>query len=226
MNYKIIQGDCLEVMKSMDDNSVDMIFTDPPYNINKADWDNLQIIPDQYISEFSRLLKETGSVYICWSCLHLETLLPCFKRYFRLSNIIVWNYRNGVTQRANHNYAMTWEAIVYGVKSKPSANIFRNFSKFGNNNFDVWEIPVPQSNWKLEKKQHPTQKPIAIVKKAIIASTNENDLVFDPFCGSGTTGVAAVQMGRKFIGIEKNEVYVKMSERRITNEQPLFNQRQ
>ena len=173
--------DCLEFMKSMDDKSVDAVITDPPYGMNKAEWD--KEIPD-WIS----LIGEVPAAIFCGVIGMRDYPVPDW--------VGAW-VRVGSTQRVGFTGGFNnWEPILF-YKIKKLEN-------------DV--IVAPNYH---EKYDHPTVKPIKLMKTLIQRMTQPNDTIFDPFMGSGTTGVACVQLGRNFIGCEIDPDYFKIAEKRI-----------
>lgn len=243
-NGKLYIGDSLEWLKSIESNSVDLIFADPPYNIKKADWDTFES-QEQYInwsmkwiSESARVLKDTGSLYVCGFSEILADLKHPGSKFFSGYRWLVWYYRN----KANlgNDWGRSHESIIHFRKSK-SAKLNVNdvripygahtlkypshpqaeTSAFGKGKpkRDNWEpnpngakpkdvIEVPTTcNGMSEKTGHPTQKPEELVRKFILASSNEGDLVVDPFSGSGTTCVCSEQLNRKWLGCDLSSEY-------------------
>jgi len=178
-------GDCLEVMKGMDDNSVDAVITDPPYGMNKAVW-------DKKIPKWLHLVDKIKTAIFCGIVGMRDYPIPDW--------IGAW-VRLGSTQR-NGKYKgfNNWEPIL-----------FYNINNLEN---DVFNFPNYHEDF-----GHPTTKPIPLMKKIITRLSNPGDTILDPFMGSGTTGVACVQTGRNFIGIEIDEKYYKIAEKRIKDAQ-------
>ncbi len=211
----VIHAETREALPLILDNSADIIITDPPYNMDKAVWDKGQIQPQDYIPQLARILRPGGAIYVCWSCMLLDKILPVFREHFNHHNVIAWHYRNGMAPTGRCQYTRTWEAIIYGTKGKTPVNISRDFDRYGSNSFDVWQIPVPQSNYKQEKKEHVCQKPQALATKMLMASSKEDDIVLDPFCGSGTFLAEAKLRKRRYIGIDSDIKSVVMAKRRL-----------
>jgi site-specific DNA-methyltransferase (adenine-specific) len=224
----LYEGDSVEWLKSIPRETVDLIIADPPYNIRKAEWDKFETQEKyidwsmQWIREASRVLKITGTLYICGFSEILADLKHPSMRYFKGCKWIVWYYKN----KANlgHDWGRSHESILHLRKSKTfTMNIDdvripygkhtlkypshpqAETSQYGNGGKrqDVWTphpqgakpkdvIEVPTTcNGMEEKTPHPTQKPEELVRKLVLASSNPNDLVIDPFSGSGTTLVVA-----------------------------------
>ncbi len=244
--HKIIQADCIEALQTqIPDNSVDLIFADPPYNIGK----NFNGFEDKWETEESYLswsyqwldlciakLKENGSLYVMTA----TQFMPFFDIYLRkklcILSRIVWYYDSSGVQAKNKygslyepilfcvkdekNYTFNSEAILVDAKtgSKRKLIDYRknppqpyNVEKVAGN---VWEFPRVRYRMP-EYENHPTQKPMALLERIIKASSNENDLVLDPFSGTFTTCAVAKMLSRRSVGIELQEEYVKIGLRRL-----------
>jgi site-specific DNA-methyltransferase (adenine-specific) len=212
---KVLQGDCLEIMKGIPDKSVDLVLTDPPYGIDVAgkdvfggkggfggkeihntkhiisDWDK-KIPPKEIFNEIFRVSKNQiifGGNYF-WS------ILPPPMSY------LIWDKRCGFLENNFADCEMIWSSF------KQPARIIRY----------LW-AGLFQDNMKdKEKRFHPTQKPLSVIKNIINKHTNETNLILDPFLGSGTTAVAAKQLKRNFIGIEISEKYCEIARGRLRQE--------
>lgn len=252
-NGCFVCGNSLELLKEIKDNSVDLIFADPPYSIKKADWDTFSSQEEyirfsiKWIEEASRILKSTGTLYICGFTEILADLHHPSMKYFNSCRWLIWHYKNKANLgndwgrshesllclRKSKDYTMNIDAVripynnhTLKYPSHPQAET----SQYGNGTTrdnwtpnplgakpkDVIEIPTT-CNGMGEKTPHPTQKPEELVRKIILASSNENDVVLDPFVGSGTTAVCAKQLNRQWIGIEQNEEYLGWAKKRIEN---------
>jgi len=213
---QVILGDCLEVMKGIPDESIDLVVTDPPYSVgttstgNKGSWtDNNLIRPffEIFFNEVKRVLKSSGEFYINTDWRTYPLLFPLIiSASLVIKNCIFWDY--GWFKAGSH-YRFSHEFIIYGLKNNETKR------KFSASERDVWRIPP--INFTQEKK-HPAEKPEELIEKMIINSTNENDLVLDPFLGSGTTAVAAKKLGRHYIGIEIEPKYVEIAKKRLNFE--------
>ena len=188
MTVQLYHGDCLEIMKSIPDKSVDAVITDPPYGCGKAEWD--ETFPTAWYSEARRIAK---MVIIITGSSGLADSIPLVKSDF-VDVISAWN-KNGMT-RSPVGYGNWLAAVVACGKPRMGQNILQ-FTVGG------------------EKPNHPSPKPIEYMTKLIERCTDEGMTVLDCFMGSGTTGVACVQTGRNFIGIEIDEGYFKIAEKRI-----------
>lgn len=224
-SIELWNGDCLELMKDIQDNSIDLVITDPPYKLNKTTgsmtsssksdrWQgNLRagdktanitnvIQFSEWLPEVYRVLKENSHCYIWVNDKNLVDLCnEAEKVGFRLHNILVWKKNNCTPNRW---YMKNCEFIVFLHKGKsfPIKNLG-----------DAQLFECDNINGK--DKLHPTQKPIAYLERLILNSSDELDTVLDPFMGSGSTGVACLNTGRKFIGIELDTTYYEITKNRI-----------
>lgn len=219
-------GDCLEVMKDIPDKSVDLIVTDPPYRTisgghNTPKWKSgygnsvlykndgkifeyNDINHKDWLMEAYRVLKVNSHIYIMTNLLNLFDLQKTAEEIgFKTHNLLIWEKN---TANANRWYMKNCEYILFMRKGK--AKSINNASS----------KTVHKFNNIVGNKFHPTEKPIELMKLYINNSSNENDIVLDPFMGSGTTGVACKQLNRNFIGIELDETYFNIAKERIEKE--------
>lgn len=247
----IYNMDCIEFLKTIQSGTVDTVFADPPYNIGKADWDNFKN-QDEYLSwsiewiaEAARVLKETGTLYICGFTEILADVKKPAMQYFEKCKWLIWYYEN----KANlgHDWGRSHESILCLRKSKDyifniddiripyNAHTLKyptreqgKTSQFGSaEKIYSWSpnplgakpkdvISVPTTcNGMNEKTKHPTQKPEALLRRVLLASSNEGDLIVDPFSGSGTTAVVSHQLKRRFCVNDMNAEYNKWANERI-----------
>jgi site-specific DNA-methyltransferase (adenine-specific) len=216
---KIYQQDCIEGFKALPNESVDLIFADPWYypenqkTKNAFENDVFWEITEKWLKECLRVIKKTGHIFISFSSQKMA------KFEFLLANLsaplrsrIVWHYRNAGGRCADKGaFGKTYEMIYhFGFGSE------LNFpDKWGEERFDVWTISIPQSNYK-DKKFHPFQKPLALLKRVVELGSREGEIVLDPFMGSGTTAVASKMLNRKFIGFEIDPQWIKIAENRLS----------
>lgn len=250
-NGEIWVGDSILWLRSLKSKSVDVLFADPPYNIKKAEWDTFESQTEyvkwslSWIREAARVLKSTGTLYVCgFSEILADIKLPALK-YFRGCRWLVWHYKN----KANlgSDWGRSHESILHFRKSKeftfnidyiripygrhtlkypvhPQAETSQYGNKKDNHVWtphprgakpkDVIEIPTT-CNGMNEKTPHPTQKPEELLRKIVLASSTPNDLVVDPFLGSGTTAVVSEQLGRKWKGCDISLEYCLWAAKRI-----------
>lgn len=218
---KVICGDCLEVMKGIPDNSIDLIVTDPPYGINYlsgrtdnhkkiendefSDWQRM--LPEM-LSEFKRILTNSG---VCCCCCAGGGKTPSTAiftieaiKHFNLIQTLVWRKFIGLGWK----YRPAYENIIILSKDKDNYN-FYDESRKCSNVIEGINQEIPSCD------EHPTQKPLRLMEKLIKIHSKKNDLVLDSFLGSGTTAVASLMLNRRFIGIEMNEDYCKIANERI-----------
>lgn len=212
MNNKIIQGDCLEVIKSLSSCSVDLIVSDPPYGdnvsygyMNKTIKNNENpLVGCLSLVECYRVLKNNKTLYLFTNWKHLPFLNEFVLRYtkFKIKHLIVWRKKNfGMGYAFRHQF----ELILVLEKGKPKYNS-KSFSDVQDGSYIVHN-----------KETHPHQKPLDLLTRIIEHSSQSKDLVLDPFCGSGSTCVAAEISGRKWLGIEQDARYAEMARKRVSD---------
>lgn len=231
-NYLLINGDCFEALKNIPDNSIDLILTDPPYNIakystgnlkfdwrseinnNVAEWDLIQLCPDDLVSEFKRILKPTGNIFIFCSYNIIGDYHKAFDPVFDTFQFMVWHKTNPVPNFRKSSFLNSCELIVACWNKGHTWNFTKQSEM---HNFIECGICMGKERVKDEngKNLHPTQKPVKVLKRIIEIASNENDTVLDCFSGVGSTGVAALEMNRKYIGIEIDEKYCDEAKKRI-----------
>ena len=212
--YKLYNGDCLEIMDGLIEEGikVDCILTDPPYgmefksNYRKIKYDKIKndnnlLFLDEYFKKCFNLLNNDTHIYCFCSWHNVDKFKIHFEKYFKLKNIIVWEKNNTSMGDLKGSYAPKYEFILYGHKGRRLRNGFRypdilKFNRTGN-------------------KYHPTQKPADLIELLLNQSSNENEVIFDGFMGSGSTGVACMNTNRKFIGIELDKNYFNIAKQRI-----------
>lgn len=244
-NHKIIFGDALEGLKAIPDESIDLIFADPPYNIGKnfngkiEKWDSEEEYLEwcyEWLDLCVQKLKPNGSFYVMTA----TQFMPYFDIYLRkkldILSRLVWSYDSSGVQ-AKKYYGSMYEPILFCVKDKNNytfnADAILVEAKTGSKRKLIdyrKEVPtvynsekVPGNVWEFprvryrmdEYEKHPTQKPIALLERIIKASSNKNDLILDPFSGTFTTCFVAQKFNRKSIGIELQDEYVKIGLRRL-----------
>ncbi len=253
-NGRLFEGDSIQWLSSLKEESADLVVADPPYNISKAEWDTFES-QEQYIrwsmrwiEQAARVLKATGSMYICGFSEILADLRHPASRFFKGCRWLVWHYKNKANLgrdwgrshesilhlRKTERFRLNVDAvrIPYGshtlkYPSHPQA-VTSNFGKgvernehwtpnpLGAKPKDVFDIPTT-CNGMGEKTPHPTQKPEELIRKLVLAASGENDLVIDPFSGSGTTAVVAEQLKRKWLVCERETEYNEWAMQRIEN---------
>ncbi len=223
--HKLVYGDCLLELQKISNHSVDLIIADPPYNISKPDnhiwglggrqglyfgeWDE-NFNQTDWIRYAANTLKENANIVIfnCWSNLGLIQQ-ECEKQHICIKRCLVLSKRNPAPFNKDRMFVNDVEFALWGVynsKNKPKAWCF--------NRQEPLEKCVIQTTVQ-SSKYHPTMKDIKVIEKLILLLSNKNDLVVDPFIGSGTTGIAAKKLERSFIGIEINKKYYDIAKERI-----------
>lgn len=222
-------------MRDMESKSVDLVLTDPPYNLGlfmqnratnlkamrenffgAAGWDDLEFADwekemDLFFAELSRVVKESSSVIMFMSIIKVETIIRLAEKHgFYYKTTGIWHKKNPMPRNMNLHFINSTEAWIYFTYKKHTGT-FNNEGKAIHDFFETSVTPLS------EKKcgKHPTQKPVQLLDTFVKLLTNENDTVFDPFCGSGSSGVAALQNKRNFIGSEINEEYCRITKERI-----------
>jgi len=201
---KVHCADCLEFMKDIPDNSIDCIITDPPYGTKTANRDGLMVgefsnVMPLVLPELFRVLKSGGAFYCFTSWTMMSDWLLRYQQYFKLQNIIVWDKQKHSGCYSPASWQFTWEGIFFGIKGKHKIREYQR--------------DVIVSNAK--GKRIAMQKPVDVIEKLIKASTDENDIILDPFLGSGSTAIACKHLKRNFIGIEISEEYCEIARQRL-----------
>lgn len=224
----LLQADSREVIKRIPDNSIDFILTDPPYNLGKhstgniplpgrsamnndvAEWDMVDFNPEEWADEFIRILKPSGNLFIFTSYNQLGRWYNCLDHRFDTSNFMIWHKTNPAPKIFKAGFLNSCEMIFTCWNKGHTWNFI---SQAEMHNF--LESPICMRPERLSNPKHPAQKPVSILKKMIQIATNEGDIIFDPFMGVGSTGVAALDLGRRFIGVELDKEYFEAAKNRI-----------
>ena len=251
LRNSIISGDTVEILRTIPDNSVDLVFADPPYNLQlreelwrpnqtkveavKDIWDRFESF-DQYdqfskewITECRRVLKDDGVIWVIGSYHNIFRIGKIMQDLgFWIINDIIWIKSNPMPNFRGTRFTNAHETIIFAVKNKDSSYTFHYKSmKAYNDGIQMrsdWEIPICSGEERIRingRKAHSTQKPEELLRRVIISTSNPGDIVLDPFFGSGTTGYVAKLLGRDFIGIERDENYIKIASDRISKVKPL-----
>ena len=252
----LYEGNCLEVLPTLPERSIDTIFADPPYNlsnggitchagrmvsVNKGDWDKSNGIEKDHeftinwLNACRRVLKDDGTIWITGTMHRIYSIGFALQQLgFKLLNEICWYKPNAAPNLSCRYFTHSHETVLWASKCEKSKHKFdyqlmkqiagakqmRSLWKdieTKDEPQDIWPITTPP---KAEKEfgKHPTQKPLALIERIVLASTNPRDVILDPFTGSSTTGVAALRHDRFFIGIDTNTEYLKLSVCRIEEE--------
>ncbi len=240
MLYKLFQGDCLDVMRGFPAARVDMIFADPPYrlsndgltcqsgrwvSVNKGEWDRSEgLVADHefhlaWLGECKRLLKDDGTLWVSGTYHAIFSIGYALQLLgFRILNDICWFKPNASPNLSRRYFTASHETLIWAAKSSSSRHYFdydaMRAENAGKQMRSMWSIPSTPAREKTFGK-HPTQKPLTLLRRIVSASSRPGDIVLDPFCGSGTTGLAAVEQNRRFIGIDTSHEYLQLAKKRI-----------
>lgn len=235
MLFELYQCDCNVFLPKIKE-EFDLIFADPPYflsndglsiqsgkivSVNKGDWDKEENIKDidkfnlEWISNAKKALKNTGSILISGTYHNIFSLGRILQKLdFKILNIITWQKTNPPPNFSCRYLTHSTEQIIWARKSAKHKHIFNYelLKKLNDNKQmrDVWSFPAI-APWEKTQGKHPTQKPLALLVRLLLMASNEDSIICDPFSGSSTTGIAANLLNRKFIGIEKENEFIKMS---------------
>lgn len=202
-------------------------------SVHKGDWDISSGIESdfdfhmEWLAQTREVLHRDGTIFVSGTFHSIyKTGFALEKLGFRILNNITWFKPNGAPNLSGRMFAAANETVIWASKSRNSKHVFNyeamKFGDFPKDSLknpqkqmrDVWSIPTPGPSEKIHGK-HPTQKPLELLRRIVLAASNPGQMVLDPFLGSGTTGVAALEAGRDFIGIELNEEYLDLATRRI-----------
>ena len=237
-NFTIVHGDCFDVLPQFDF-KFDMIFADPPYFlsnggisyqagkvvcVDKGEWD--KGVSPESIMEFNRKwlslcrekLKDNGTIWISGTHHNIFSIANVLTELgYKILNVITWAKTNPPPNISCRFFTYSTEFIIWARKSskvphKYNYKLMKEIND-GKQMTDVWRLPAI-GRWEKSCGKHPTQKPLAILTRIILASTNENDWILDPFAGSSTTGIAANLCGRRYLGIEKESKFAILSKNR------------
>lgn len=243
---KILKGDCIEVLKSLPEESVDLIFADPPYNLQlKKDlsrpdashvdavmdeWDHFESFKEyddftkEWLKECKRVLKKDGTIWVIGSYHNIFRVGTEMQNLgLWMLNDIIWVKNNPMPNFKGTRFTNAHETLIWCAKSAESKYTFHYESmKAFNDDLQMrsdWHLPICSGHERLKNEEghkiHSTQKPEALLYRILLSSTNKGDTVLDPFFGSGTTGAVAKMLGRNFIGIEREDVYIEAATKRI-----------
>jgi len=226
--------DCLEYLKTLPDNYVDLVVTDPPYNVSqphdlifggkpiKKDfgaWDYC-FDPEPVLRELKRVLKPNGQIYVFCGTMQVPIYMRIFQESWFFRNILIWSRTNPCPRLSKTNWLFANDYIMYAINEKVKLNkITFNFeSQSAMKNLFI--TPALLGAERLKKPEggsvHPTQKPLSVLKRLIDASSNSGDIVLDPFMGVGSTAVAAKLCGRQFLGCDKDAEFVRYAQERLS----------
>ena len=239
-HLRLYQGDCLEILAAIPENSVDLVFADPPYflsnggitchagkmvSVHKGDWDKSRG-PDAnhefnraWLAAAQRVLKPNGSIWVSGTAHVIHSVGFAMQQLgFKLLNDISWVKPNPPPNLSCRYFTHATETIIWAAKNSKSRHTFNyklmKETNRGKQMKSVWEIRPPES-WEKRHGKHPTQKPVALLERVLLAATNEGDLVLDPFAGSATTLITAFRLSRQAVGCELSAEFLTLSLRRL-----------
>lgn len=247
-NFVLYKGDSLKILEELPEDSIDMIFADPPYllsndgftvhagkrvSVNKGKWDASKGFKNDlkfhlaWVKACKKILKPHGTIWISGT---YHSIYQCGYALqlagYHILNDVAWFKPNASPNLSCRYFTASHETLLWARKDKKAKHIFNYkkmkgrdwpedfFKKENSQMRSVWAINTPKPE---EKKygKHPTQKPIDLLHRIVLASTNEEDIILDPFTGSSTTGIAAISNNRRFIGIDKEKKYLDLSKKRF-----------
>ena len=247
---RILKGDCIELMRSLPENSVDMIFADPPYNLQLAgslyrpnntkvdavddhwdkfdDFDAYDRFTRDWLAAARRLLKPDGTIWVIGSYHNIFRVGTALQNMgFWVLNDVVWVKTNPMPNFKGRRFTNAHETMLWCSKNQDARYTF-NYDAMKALNDDLqmrsdWTMPICGGGERLKDadggKAHPTQKPEALLHRVILASTDPGAVILDPFFGSGTTGAVAKRLGRRWIGLEREDKYINVAKKRIASVQ-------
>jgi len=237
----LIKGDCIDILNThFRENTFDMIFADPPYflsnggitchagkmvSVDKGGWDKSRGVEEnhrfnmEWLKACRRVLKPNGTIWVSGTTHVIYSIGFALQSLgYKILNDIVWYKPNAPPNLSCRYFTHSTEIVLWAAKSEKSKHHFdyplmKEMNR-GKQMRNLWEIPPPSASEKHFGK-HITQKPLELLTRIILASTDEGSLVLDPFCGSSSTGVACALSGRRYVGIELEEQYLELSRKRL-----------
>jgi modification methylase len=246
-------GDCVAELAKLPASSVDLVFADPPYNLQlksdlkrpddskvdavNDDWDKFASFAayDEFTRAWllacRRVMKPSGTLWVIGSYHNIFRVGAILQDLgFWILNDVIWRKTNPMPNFRGRRFTNAHETLIWAAREPGAKGYTFNYEalKAGNEDIQVrsdWTIPLCTGEERLKgrdgKKLHPTQKPEALLARVILAASRPDDLVLDPFCGTGTTGAAARRLGRRFVGFEREDAYARAAEKRIAQVEPL-----
>jgi len=250
---RILKGDCFSALEKLPAHSVDVVFADPPYNLQLEgklhrpdhslvdavddDWDQFEsfqaydTFTRAWLLACRRVLKPGGTFWVIGSYHNIFRVGAIMQDLgFWLLNDIIWRKTNPMPNFRGRRFQNAHETLIWASRDQKSKNYTFNYEALKAANEDVqmrsdWLFPICTGAERLkdenDRKIHPTQKPEALLARILLASTGPRDVILDPFFGSGTTGAVAKRLGRNFVGIEREEAYIRAAAERIAAVEPL-----
>lgn len=234
-DFTLLHGDCFKLLREFDF-KFSCIFADPPYflsnggisvqsgkivSVNKGDWDKgksqqeIMNFNMEWLSLCREKLKDNGTIWISGTYHNIFSVANCLTELgYKILNVVTWAKTNPPPNISCRYFTYSTEFVIWARKSSKKAHYF-NYDLMKQINgskqmTDVWNLPAI-ATWEKSCGKHPTQKPLSLLSRIILASTQQGEWILDPFCGSSTTGIAANLLGRRFLGIDQEEGFVEMS---------------
>ena len=248
---RILQGNSIEILKKIPDETFDLVFADPPYNLQldknlerpdnskvaavDDQWDQFSsfksydVFTNQWLKQCRRVLKKNGTIWVIGSYHNIFRVGKEIQDLnFWILNDVVWNKRNPMPNFKGTRFTNAHETLIWAAKDQKSKYTFNyNSLKCFNDDKQLrsdWELAICSGNERCKKngtKAHSTQKPEALLYRVILSTTNKDDLILDPFFGTGTTGAVAKKLGRNYLEIEKEKKNIKEDKERIKKIKPI-----
>ena len=250
---RILVGDCAAEMAKLPADSVDLVFADPPYNLQlegdlkRPDDSRVDAVDDAWdkfasfaaYDEFTarwlkacrRVMKPAATIWVIGSYHNIFRVGAIMQDLgFWILNDVIWRKSNPMPNFRGRRFTNAHETLIWASREPAAKGYTFNYEtlKAGNEDIQVrsdWTLPLCTGEERLKgrdgKKLHPTQKPEALLARVLLSSSRVDDLVLDPFCGTGTTGAVAKKLGRRFVGCERDPAYAKAAEKRIAAMRPL-----
>ena len=246
-DYRVLSGDCVAAMETLPAECVDLVFADPPYNLQLQsdlkrpddsrvdavddDWDKFEsfkaydTFTRDWLAACRRVMKPAATIWVIGSYHNIFRVGAIMQDLgFWILNDVIWHKTNPMPNFRGRRFTNAHETLIWAAREPNAKGYTFNYEilKAGNEDVQVrsdWTIPLCTGEERLKgkdgKKLHPTQKPEALLSRVLLSSSRLDDLVLDPFCGTGTTGAVAKRLSRKFIGCERDPAYAKAAENRI-----------
>ncbi|HZD91134.1 MAG TPA: site-specific DNA-methyltransferase [Pseudolabrys sp.] len=246
-DYRILTGDCVAAINSLPAECVDLVFADPPYNLQLQsdlkrpddsrvdavddDWDKFEsfkaydAFTRSWLAACRRVMKPSATIWVIGSYHNIFRVGAIMQDLgFWILNDVIWRKTNPMPNFRGRRFTNAHETLIWAAREPNARGYTFNYEilKAGNEDVQVrsdWTIPLCTGEERLKgedgKKLHPTQKPEALLSRVLLSSSKLDDLVLDPFCGTGTTGAVAKRLSRKFVGCERDPAYAKAAEKRI-----------
>ena len=246
-DYRVLSGDCVAAMEQLPASCVDLVFADPPYNLQLQsdlkrpddsrvdavddDWDKFESFKTydaftrDWLAACRRVMKPAATIWVIGSYHNIFRVGAIMQDLgFWILNDVIWRKTNPMPNFRGRRFTNAHETMIWATREPNAKGYTFNYEilKAGNEDVQVrsdWTIPLCTGEERLKgkdgKKLHPTQKPEALLARVLLSSSRLDDLVLDPFCGTGTTGAVAKRLSRRFVGCERDPNYAKAAEKRI-----------